>query len=179
MNITDFYPDYKEVGYTKKTFGVSGKLRIHIHDSFLPSILKADHCFLLIQGCMVPYFIINKEEEKREGVLEFDWINTPEEAKEIVAKTIFLHTDQIKEGAREINTLTFGFLEGFSLFDDETEEEVGYIQSIDTYPEQEIATVVKEDGGDFMIPLNAESITGIDEEGKNLWMIIPDGIIDL
>lgn len=179
MNIIDFYPGYREIGYTKKTFGVNGKLKIHIDPGYQNSFIAAKHCFLFLDGSLVPYFIVNGKEEKEDGVVEFDWVNTPEEARRVVSKKVFLHNDQMKEEKAVESELLFGFLLNFSVYDDETEEFIGLITNIEAFPEQEIATVTVNDEKTFMTPLNTINIKAIDEEGRNVWLEIPEGLIEL
>jgi 16S rRNA processing protein RimM len=179
LSITKFFPDYKEIGYTKKTTGVNGKLRIHIEPTFIDSISEAKHCFFLVKGCMVPFFIVNSEDDILDGIIKFESIKNPEKAREMVSKTIYLHEDQINQSNVEVDQLTFSIVEGFDLYDEEKNEKVGQILSVELFPEQEIATVLKADGNEALLPLNFHNVKGIDQEQKIIYVEIPEGLLDL
>lgn len=170
MNITDYFPQYKEVGYTKKSYGVNGFLRIFISEGYLPSITNASHVFFLLKGCLVPYFI----ESYEDGLIKFESCKNPEDAKAIVAKGIFLHQDQVSEvkPSKEVNS--FSMVEGFELYNSETDELIGTIDEVLIYPQQEIASI-----GDILIPLNFENVKGIDVEGKCVFVEIPEGLLEI
>jgi 16S rRNA processing protein RimM len=170
LNITDYFPEYSEVGYTKKTYGVQGQIRVHINEEFVPSFDKAEHVFFLMKGCLVPYFI----ETNSDGLTKFESCKNPEDAREIVAKSIYMHQGQIERVEKTHDADSFTVVEGFKLYDAETEELVGIIDEVVTYPQQEIASV-----GDIMIPLNFENVKGIDMESKAVYVDIPEGLLDI
>lgn len=171
MNITDYFPDYIEIGYTKKSYGVSGQLRIFIEEKYTSSFSDAEHCFFLMKGCLVPYFIENQEDE----LVKFESCKNPEDAKNLVSKGIFLHKDQAKDLTDiETNPNSFNFTVGFSLIDSDSEQVIGTITEVLVYPQQEIAMV-----GNHMIPLNIHNIKGINQEEKLIFVEIPDGLLDL
>jgi 16S rRNA processing protein RimM len=170
LNITDYFPAYKEVGYTKKSYGVNGHLRIFIEDDYLPSIESVQHVFFLLKGCLVPYFIQSYED----GLIKFESCEHPEDAKALVAKTIYMHEDQIIEVAPSTEVNSFAIVEGFELYDADTEELIGTVDEVVVYPQQEIAHI-----GNIMIPLNFENVKGIDMEGKSVFVEIPEGLLEI
>ncbi|GLR20002.1 ribosome maturation factor RimM [Portibacter lacus] len=173
MNITDIFPDYYEVGFTKKSYGVNGHLRISINDEFQTSFRKAEHCFFLLKGCLVPYFIENLDED----LIKFESCHNPENAKEMVSKTIYLHEDQITE-RDQISESEYAIFNGFKLVDHQSEQVVGVIAEIVSYPEQEIAMVIQDDN-EFMIPLNVHNIKGINQDEQLIFVEIPEGLLDI
>ena len=108
MEVASFFPNYKEIGFTKKTTGVKGKLRFHAENAFVESIFSANHCFFLLKGCMVPYFIISDAEEIAQEIIHFESCNNPEDAQLIVGKKIYLHNNQITEGEAKASLLAHG-----------------------------------------------------------------------
>lgn len=179
MNITDYFPDYIEVGYLKKTTGINGKLRYFVEPEFAESITSAAHCFFLLKGCMVPYFLVNKGGERADGILKFDSVKNPEDAKVIVSRTIYLHKDQIVASTLGKSKLTFEFIRGLEIFNVASKESIGVVTSIESYPEQEIAIVIGKDDKEFMLPVNEFNFKGLDEEERHAYFEIPDGLLDL
>ena len=175
MNITDYFPDYEEIGYTKKSYGVNGHLRVFIMEAFQSSFEKSRHCFFLLKGCLVPYFI----EDQEDGIVKFESCESPEDAKSIVSKSIYLKKDQIIISKEKPEVDGFKVVIGFEMLDAETEEVVGTIADVVEYPQQEMAVVTTADGGEYLIPLNFENVKGIDVEEKLVSVEIPDGLLDL
>jgi len=171
LNITDYFPDYVEIGYTKKSYGVSGQLRIFVQEEQSKSIAQAKHCFFLMKGCLVPYFI----EDLDEDLIKFESSKNPEDAKTLVSKSIYIHNTQVVDvKAKEIDMNSFKFVEGFDLVNSESEEVVGAIDEVVVYPQQEIAMVAGN-----MIPLNIHNVKGINQDEKLIFVEIPDGLLDL
>ena len=174
MNITDYFPEYKEVGYAKKSYGVNGHIRIFIEKGYEVTFDQAKHCFFLLKGCLVPYFIKDYEN----GVVKFDSCSNPEDTKVIASKSIYLHQDQILPMEVEEDSEGFSLVEGYMLVNDETEEEIGLIRKIEVYPEQEIA-VVEGKQQEYLIPLNFHNVKGIDQESRRIFVEIPQGLLEI
>ena len=49
--------DYQSVGFTKKTYGVKGELKVNIPDNYLEDFAQAEVLFLGLAGRKIPYFI--------------------------------------------------------------------------------------------------------------------------
>lgn len=179
MDIIDYFPEYTEIGYTKKSLGIQGKLRFFVEEVFEESIFKAEHCFFVLKGCMVPYFIDSTLSEIQSGVIKFESTDTPEESKELVSKAIYLHKNQILDSNVKKETLTFDFLVGFEMRDSESEAYIGVVKQIEEYPEQEIAIVVGKNNVEYLIPLNEFNFKGTDEDSKLVFVEIPEGLLDL
>ncbi len=179
MNITDYFPKYREVGYTKKTFGVNGRIKIQIQDAFVDSISSAKHCFFMLKGCMVPYFIDNSKEEREDGIIKFESTTDPETAKVIVGRPIYLHEDQVQITLTIQDKFRFSFVKGKILFDGESEQEIGTIIEIEEYPQQEMLIVQGRGGQEYMIPIHKSNYKGMDKEGNRVFLDIPEGLLDL
>lgn len=175
MKVTDYFPDYVEVGYAKKSYGVKGDLRVFIEDGFKESLESARHCFFLLKGCMVPYFI----KEASEGLVKFESCNNPEDTKAIVSRAIYLKKDQILTQDKEERPVdSFDFLTGYAVVEDSSENIIGDISEVVQYPQQEIATVTNGEHT-FLIPVNEFNIKAINQEEKLVFMEIPEGLLDL
>lgn len=173
MNITDIFPQYLEVGFTKKSYGVHGQIRVFINEEFRTSFGKAEHCFFLMKGCLVPYFIEGRDED----LIKFESFHNPEDAKKMVSKSIYLHEDQV-DIRDDVSENSFSMVEGYELVDDASEQVVGTISEILIYPEQEIA-LIEHNGNEVLIPLNEHNVKGINVEEKIIFVEIPEGLLDI
>lgn len=179
MNITDYYPDYLEIGYTKKTFGVKGRLKFVAEGQYVASMLEVEHSFFIMKGCMVPYFIVNDAAERADGVIKFESASDPESAKLLVSKSIYLHKDQIIASDFVAEGLAFDFLKGMQMFNDNNQELIGVVDNIVEYPEQEIAIVIDENEKEYLIPVNQFNIKEVNSEKMEVYIDIPEGLLDL
>ena len=178
MKVTDYYKDYIDIGYTKKTSGVKGFLKLNIEDRFADSLGAAKHCFLMNRGCMVPYFIDTDPDTISDGLIKFECTNNPQEARQIVSKTIYLHKNQILQHSPLEQEAGFSIVKYYQLVDDETEEIIGKIVDVVQYPEQEMA-IVDAGNKEIMIPLNIYNVKGINPEEELVFVEIPDGLLEL
>ncbi|MFS2190433.1 PRC-barrel domain-containing protein, partial [Mucilaginibacter sp. Mucisp84] len=75
------------------------------------------------------------------------------------------------------NEFTLNDVEGFIAID-ETHGELGEILSVQEYPQQLIATVQYKNK-EVLFPLNLEIIKGIDVEGGEIYIDLPEGLLDI
>lgn len=170
-----------EIGHTKKTHGVQGWLRLHIEPEYLEDLLQSEAVFLGIQGQKVPYFI-DCFDTKNELLVKFEDIDSRESAVELSGKPLFLRPqDLLPEEERtfvvEEEELQYAFLEGFTLLTEEYGT-IGEIIEVLEFPQQEMA-ILEKDGKELLIPLNEDFILSIDEAQQQVWMDLPEGLINL
>ncbi|WP_235295830.1 ribosome maturation factor RimM [Portibacter marinus] len=174
MNITDYFPDYTEIGYAKKSYGVNGQMRTFVEEQYDSSLAKSEHCFFLLKGCLVPYFI----EDYDNNLIKFESCHNPEDTKELASRTMYLHKDQLANVSQVEEKKTFAFAIGYSVIDEEEQIPIGIIQEIEEYPEQEIA-VVQGQKHQYLIPLNFSNVAAIDQDQQTIYVEIPEGLLDL
>jgi 16S rRNA processing protein RimM len=85
---------------------------------------------------------------------------------------IFESDDDEEDG----NGLQYGKYVGYIIVDGTTQ--VGAIQSVEEYPQQEMAIVAYKKRS-VMIPLNTQFIRKIDESKRQIVMELPEGLLDL
>ncbi|MEQ1744166.1 MAG: hypothetical protein ABMA02_01985 [Saprospiraceae bacterium] len=81
--------NYVQIGFTRKTHGVAGEIKIVIEEPFEDLFLDADRVFLEIKGAKVPYLIKNV----RGGgdlIVLFEDVANREEALTLQARGVFL-----------------------------------------------------------------------------------------
>ena len=106
--------DLISIGFTKKTYGTKGELKVKIKENYLEDFLKSDILFLGIQGKEVPFF---KEYFKVSGspLLKLEEIDDRDAASGLTSKEIFLRrSDVLSEEEREfevVEDMIYKFLE--------------------------------------------------------------------
>ncbi len=88
--------NYTQIGYTKKTHGVTGELKVFVEEPYEDIFLDADRVFLETRGSKQPFFI----ESIRGGgdlIVKFEEVKNREEALLLQSKGIFLPSSEVPE----------------------------------------------------------------------------------
>lgn len=170
--------DYVEIGRFRKPHGLNGEIKGDIDERFWDDVAEIDAFFVEIKGEKTPYFI---EYLRGKGTLifKFEDIDTKEDASLFTSKNLYLRREDITLSEEEINDtgLEFSFLEGYELYLEESGK-VGFIQYVDEYPQQEMATV-QQGEKEILVPLRAAWIISVDKEQKRVVMDLPEGLLDI
>ncbi|TNE65534.1 MAG: 16S rRNA processing protein RimM [Bacteroidetes bacterium] len=169
--------EYIQIGFTRKTHGVKGELKVAIEEPYEDVFLEADRVFLEIRGSKQPFFI----ESIRGGgdlIVHFEDIPTREDALLLQSKPVFLPADEVPETAPEEEyTLQYGYLTGYRILD-KTAGQIGEVRDILELPQQEMA-VVEVQGREVLIPLNEQFIQSIDDQKREVHTDLPEGLLEL
>lgn len=84
---------------------------------------------------------------------------------------------QLSDAEIQDNGLEYQFLEGFEMSDQELGL-LGIIETIESYPQQEMATL-KFKKGHCLIPIHENWIVSIDLDKHTILMNLPEGLIEL
>lgn len=172
---------YVNIGYTKKTHGLKGELKLVVEERYLEDFLKNERIFLDVKGTKVPYFVASVR-GAGEMILKLEDVDSKDSAFALQSREVFLREqDLIPEHKRELEieeeeTLEYEHVVGFLLID-KTAGEVGLIEEVLEMPQQEMA-FLKYKNREVLIPLNAQFVTSIDEKGKKVFTDLPDGLLD-
>ncbi|MEM1220627.1 MAG: ribosome maturation factor RimM, partial [Bacteroidota bacterium] len=163
---------FVEIGYTKKTHGVQGWLRVQVEPEYLEDFLATSAVFLRLQGQPVPYFV-ESFDARNDLLIKLEDIDSKEAAARLSGKALSLREqDIIPDHEREFELaeeeLVFSFLTGFQV-QTEVQGVLGTILEILEFPQQEMARLeVKEK--DILIPLHEDFIQSINEDQKQITM---------
>ncbi len=166
------------LGYISKTIGFEGSLLafFEVSDPSLYKDLEAIH--ILIDGKLVPFFVdeINIRKKDKEVVIDLEDIFTPEKARFLCNRKIFVHRKNLKHNIRQTG-FQQEILIGFSVFDRERNY-LGIIEEIFEYPGNPVFSIKKEKQ-EILLPIAEEFITAIDPDKKEIIIAPPDGLLDL
>lgn len=167
------------IGFTKKPHGLKGEIKLQIDDKYVEDLLETDVVILTIQGKEIPFFI----EDIRIGnniIGKFEEVDTLEDAQKISSKVLSLREkDILPDELRtfdEEEGLQFEKCVGYMIVNGE--EEVGIIDEVQEFPQQEMA-ILTYDGRDVLIPLHPAFIVKQDDELKKIFMNLPEGLLEL
>lgn len=164
--------DVYRIGQIGKPHGVKGELSFHFEDDVFDRT-DADYLILEVDGILVPFFF--EEYRFRTDVtayIKFCDVDTEVQARELTGSEVFFP----RSVAHQDGTCrSWAQLLGFSLIDATTGHQIGVIQSIDNTTLNILFEL--EDGK--LIPANEELITNIDEEKRQIFITLAEGLLDL
>lgn len=169
--------DFIQIGYTKKTHGVAGEIKVVVEEHYEDVFLEKDRVFLEIRGKKQPFFI---ESVRGAGdlIVKFEDIKTREDALLLQSKGVFLPVAEVPEDLEpEEPETTYSGITDYLLVD-ETVGEIGRIEAVIDMPQQEMA-VIHYQGREVLVPLNEQFIRSVDHKGKKVSADLPEGLLDL
>ncbi|TXF87828.1 hypothetical protein FUA23_17365 [Neolewinella aurantiaca] len=166
--------DLIEIGWTSKPHGLKGEIKLRISEFYEDDLFAATS--VLIGDPPVPYFV----EQLRAGgavIGKFETLDSREEVALLAGKPIWLLASQVTAVEDPEEKTPWEALVGYSIRA-EGYPLLGPITGIMDLPEHYLAEL-KHDGKDILVPLHENLISDLEEEGKILQMVLPEGLLDL
>ena len=161
-----------KIGKLGKAHGVKGEISFLFDDDVFDRT-DADYLVLDIDDIMVPFFI----EEYRfktddNALIKFEGIDTQERARELTGCDVYFPRE-LAESDKE--HLSWAAIRGFELIDANTGKSAGRIASVDDATINILFEL--EDGK--LIPASEELITNVDTKKQQIFINLPEGILEL
>jgi 16S rRNA processing protein RimM len=166
--------DHFKIGTIIKTRGLKGELQLYVDLENLQDI-NFNAIFIDIAGKLVPYFVESVKYQKNTAWLYLEDVESVELASKLAKKDVYL-SNKLKPKKKK-DEFTLKDLKGFIAID-EHEGELGEILEIQELPQQFIATVNYKDR-EVLFPLNETIIKGIDLNGGEVYIDLPEGLLDI
>jgi len=167
--------NYLRIGKIVAAFGLQGEL-ILLHELGKKSDLKGlDALFVEMRpGDLMPYFPEKaKGRTPEETLIKLEGINTPEAARPLVRKMVWLR----EADARRLSSTSAPLsLLGYKVF--EGRQELGEVLEVIEQPLQVLLRIAYK-GKEAYIPLHAETIDRIEHKARRIRVVLPDGLLDV
>jgi len=167
--------NYLRIGKLAATFGLMGEL-VLVHELGKKSDLKdLDAIFVELRpGEMLPYFPEKaKSRSVTETLVKLEGVNTPESAKPLVRKNVWLR----EADARKLTAASAPLsLLGYKVF--EGKKELGEVLEVIEQPLQ-VLLRIEYQGKEVYIPLHGETLDKIEHKARRIKVILPDGLLDV
>jgi 16S rRNA processing protein RimM len=168
--------DLVKIGQFKKPHGIRGEISFSFtNDSFD----KSEQPFLLceLEGIFVPFLL----EEYRftsdsTALVKLKNIDSEEKAKRISHKEVYFPKEEMMEKTID-ESFTWDYFIGYTLIDKHSGE-IGLISDVD---ESTINTlfIIQKGEAEILIPATGEWITGKSDAKKELYVELPEGVLEL
>lgn len=168
-----------EIGKCAKPHGLDGTLKCQIDERYLDDVLQAKALFIGVGANPIPYFI----ESAREGnqfLVKLEEVNSREEAETLAHKPIFLREEDLLESEYVEDEFADNRYEkwiGYEIIDTEMGN-IGKIEQILSLPGHFTAEI-NHNGKEILIPIHENLIVQINKEKKQLFLNLPDGLLNL
>ena len=161
-----------KIGKLGKAHGVKGEISFLFDDDVFDRT-DADYLILDIDGILVPFFI----EEYRfktddNALMKFEGIDTQERARELTGCEVYFPREMAENDEEQ---LSWAAIVGFELIDDHTNKSAGRIVSVD---DSTINILFELEDGK-LIPASEELITNVDTKKQQIFINLPEGILEL
>ncbi|MDA8930630.1 hypothetical protein N9811_07465 [Bacteroidia bacterium] len=156
------------IGYISRPHSYKGEVQLRLERKIV-SLKRDDFVFIKLDGQYIPFRVDNLKGKPDEPVIKFRFVDTYEYAQEISGSELF--TDQ--EVLPLESELTFI---GFELIDKKLGT-IGKVLDVQEMPQQLMLTV-EYNGEEKYIPLVEDFIDYISEENKEIWLQLPEGLLD-
>ncbi len=167
--------DYFEVGYIIKTHGLKGEVGIHLDVANPQEYKDVDGFLLPINGELIPHFIEKIRINGDKAIVKFEGINRIEEAQPLVKKTIYMPEDQLDELAED--EFYYHDIIGHTVVDDKLGI-LGIVNTVYTQSHQDLLSMTYKEK-EVLIPISEEHVLKADHTKKELYVSLPDGLIDI
>jgi 16S rRNA processing protein RimM len=157
------------IGYISRPHSFKGEIQLQFNKEVV-SLKRNDFLFIRIDGHFIPYQIEGIKGKPEEPVLRLAFINSYEKAQEISGSEVYV------EGTEEEDA-PMPSLEEFVVVDKKLGT-VGKVEAVLEMPEQVLLQVTYNHKVCY-IPLVDVFINHISEENKEIWMNLPEGLLDL
>jgi len=161
-----------KIGRLGKTHGVSGEISFLLDDDVFDRT-DADYLILDIDGILVPFFIDSyRFKTDSNALMKFDGIDTQERARELTGCDVYFPRVLFDD---DDDSISWAELVGYSLIDNNSGKVIGEIASID----DTTINILFELTTGKLIPASEELITHIDTKKQQIYINLPEGILEL
>ncbi len=169
--------DYFAIGTILKPHGLAGEMVVEVEEGLEDLLESASYLMVEVEGGLVPFFVREDGIRFRSSTslcVAFDDLDSAVKVRNFCGCKIYLHKDDEQAPGEETE---FSSLLGATVFDLERGE-LGPVIRVDNFSGNVVLTVPYL-GHEILIPMSEELITTYDEEGRELHLDCPEGLIEL
>ena len=163
------------IGRLNKTFGLKGHIRVFVEPQFLQRLKRPEVVFLASKSKSLPYFPDEMEfDETGHGMIHFEEVKDKTTADFLVGKEVFVEEKFLKKQKSFQSPADFI---GFKLRD-EHHGDLGVLDNFFELPQHDLGQFMR-NGKEVLFPWNAEVVLKIDKKKKEIFLRLPEGLIDV
>ena len=167
--------EYIHIGRLVASFGLKGELILK-HALGKKTILKGITAIFVEEnkGSYLPYFIeFSKAKDHEETYVKLESIDTKESAARITTKNVWMLDEYFRKLAGKTAPIS---LLGYQLITED--ENLGPIEEVIEQPHQVLLRISLK-GKEALIPLHAETLDKVNHKKKEVYVTLPDGLLEI
>jgi ribosomal 30S subunit maturation factor RimM len=168
----------QKVGFVVKTHGYKGGLLLaltppydEVQEGILALIEEKGFLLLVIEDQWVPYEI--SDINVLSGIVSLKNIINPEQAETLCGLSFCLPADELQPFHA-----TLSEWKAYTLLNSQGKK-MGVIQQTISMPGHTLLNVINDNGKDFLVPFHPELLVSVQDDLKQITLLIPDGLEDL
>jgi 16S rRNA processing protein RimM len=162
------------IGFISKPTGFKGELIFAIEDGDPGDYSNSKFFFVELEGKPVPFLAEIIKLNDSSLVVKLGDVNSEAEAKKLSGKKLFVEKSTTTSSEKEMDW--FDLVGYFAV--DKVYGALGKIEHIEESPQQLIAQC-SVNGKVILFPLHEDFISEIDDEKKQLYLDLPEGLLDV
>jgi 16S rRNA processing protein RimM len=171
MNIDNCF----QLGYIAKTHGVQGEVTFVLDVDNPEEYDKLESVFVEINGKLVPFFITHFQLQKEKAIVKLEDVNSFESADKLVGNALYLPLTQLPE--LDEDQFYYHDIINYIVID-KAKGTLGTIANVYELPHQDLIAMTYLNK-EVLIPVTDEIVTRVDHKMKELYVELPDGLLDI
>ena len=166
---------YTKIGTIITKHGFNGSLILKISGKYSNNLSILDFLFIEINKKHIPFKLDSIKTFKNKSYkIKFNEVNDDAYANQLISKSVFIKSNDYPDLKEETNI--YSAIINFSAFNNEAK--IGEIININENLPQPVFEINYK-SKIVMVPIHEDLIIKIDKENKNIFLRIPDGLLDI
>tara|TARA_B110000014_G_C20086714_1_gene568465 strand:- start:1025 stop:1537 length:513 start_codon:yes stop_codon:yes gene_type:complete len=166
---------YTKIGTIITKHGFNGSLILKISGKYSNNLSIVDFLFIEINKKHIPFKLDSIKTFKNKSYkIKFNEVNDDAYANQLISKSVFIKSNDYPDLKKETNI--YSAIINFSAFNNEAK--IGEIININENLPQPVFEINYK-SKIVMVPIHEDLIIKIDKENKNIFLRIPDGLLDI
>ena len=167
--------NHVKVGTVVSRHGFKGSIKVNLLSIKFKGLSDIDFIFIVIDNCFIPFKVDNISFSNDKCVIfKLQEINSDNEASDLISKSVYLD----KKYSKLIDKEDFLYNEFLNFHVYRDSQNLGKIINVLSSLPQPVFEILINDKK-FMVPIHNDLIEKIDRENKCIFLIIPDGLLEI
>ena len=167
--------NHVKIGTVVSKHGFKGSIKVNLLSIKFKIVPDIDFIFIDIDNCFIPFKVDNLSFSNDKCViLKLQEINSDNEASEVISKSVYLD----KKYSKSVDKEDFLYDEFLNFLVYKDSKKIGKIVNVISSLPQPVFEILIDDKK-FMVPIHNDFIEKIDRENKCIFLLIPDGLLEI
>ena len=167
--------NHVKIGTVISRHGFKGSIKVNLLSIKFKDVPDFDFIFIDVDNCFIP-FKVDKVSFSNDNcfIFKLQEINSDNEASDVILKSVYLD----KKYFKLIDKEDFLYNEFLNFFVYKDSQKIGKIVNVISSLPQPVFEILI-DGRKFMVPIHNDFIEKIDRGNKCIFLVIPDGLLEI